>query len=354
MNRLYIIGNGFDLHFGIKSSYKHFVAGFLCQTLIQARNNLKIESSLIAIPKNPAMINPFDLEYSNAFKDINGYANRNFNIKSSIISETINEIDKHGWADIERIYFKKLIQIMKANTSNKPQSASEKNKELSNILQELSKYLTQELIDFKQKNGNKRINLRVIEPYFEIFDFNESTYKSLKSKSPDNILILNFNYTNLFDNCNSSTTLTKVDIHGKLNDPNNPILFGYGDETDENYLKMEKFDEDVWLQHIKSFYYLKTREYDKIVDFIEMDEYQVCVVGHSCGISDKVLLSQIFQHDNCRNLKVYYKKWDDGTDNFNDISFNISRLMTDKNKLRKIFAKKHKLHEFNNIPFVFE
>jgi len=38
----------------------------------------------------------------------------------------------------------------------------------------------------------------------------------------------------------------------------NPIIFGFGDETDPSYQKIEDSGENIYLEHIKSFSYFRT------------------------------------------------------------------------------------------------
>ena len=67
---------------------------------------------------------------------------------------------------------------------------------------------------------------------------------------------------------------------------------------------------------------------------MEADKYQIFILGHSCGNSDRTLLSTLFNNDNCVSIKVYYHKMDDGTDNYSDVIRNISRNFKDKNLMR--------------------
>ena len=58
-------------------------------------------------------------------------------------------------------------------------------------------------------------------------------------------------------------------------------------------------------------------------------------MGHSCSNTDITLLNKIFEHDNCKSiLTFYYKDNEKNTDNWGDLSKNITRIFTDKNKLR--------------------
>ena len=67
-------------------------------------------------------------------------------------------------------------------------------------------------------------------------------------------------------------------------------------------------------------------------------------MGHSCGLSDRTLLNTIFEHENCRSIKVFYHEWenDEGQkkDNFTEITQNISRHFNDKKEMRAKLVNK--------------
>ena len=159
-------------------------------------------------------------------------------------------------------------------------------------------------------------------------------------RHPDNTLLLNFNYTSTADKYLASGTrvIIKSDIifiHGNLKDiHNNPIIFGYGDELDSRYHDIESLNNNDFLENIKSVAYLRTANYKNLLTFIESDEFQVFIMGHSCGLSDRTLLNTIFEHDNCKSIKVFYHQKSDGSDNYSDLVRNISRHFKDKAKMR--------------------
>jgi hypothetical protein len=69
-------------------------------------------------------------------------------------------------------------------------------------------------------------------------------------------LFLNFNYTNtetLY--CPDNKKCNIIHIHGELENPHNPIIFGYGDDTDDSYKRIANNYDDNYLENIKSFRY---------------------------------------------------------------------------------------------------
>ena len=71
-----------------------------------------------------------------------------------------------------------------------------------------------------------------------------------------------------------------------------------------------------------------------MLSFIEAEPFQVFIMGHSCGNSDRTLLNTLFEHPNCVSIKPYYYVKDDGSDTYLDIVQNISRNFTDMKKMR--------------------
>ncbi|WP_412850697.1 hypothetical protein ACL0VS_19415 [Chryseobacterium sp. PMSZPI] len=87
--------------------------------------------------------------------------------------------------------------------------------------------------------------------------------------------------------------------------------------------------------------YLESDSYKRLLDFINSNNYQVFIFGHSCGISDRTLLNTLFEHKNCSSVKPYYRQKNDGTDNYSEMIRNISRNFTDKASMRdKVVNKK--------------
>lgn len=57
-------------------------------------------------------------------------------------------------------------------------------------------------------------------------------------------------------------------IHGKLGNDLNHIIFGYGDEMDDDYKTISKLNDNDYLTNIKSIRYLETDKYRKLLRFI--------------------------------------------------------------------------------------
>ncbi|OFY22564.1 MAG: hypothetical protein A2W98_09390 [Bacteroidetes bacterium GWF2_33_38] len=131
-------------------------------------------------------------------------------------------------------------------------------------------------------------------------------------------------------------------IHGKLNNESNPIIFGYGDEIDSYHEKIEQLNNNDFLKNFKSFGYSMTRNYQDLFKFLGMGnrklKYEVHIMGHSCGLSDRVLLNGIFEHENCEKIKIYYHQKDEFSNDYVEKRMDISRHFKaeSKGKMRLI------------------
>ena len=184
-----------------------------------------------------------------------------------------------------------------------------------------SEKLLQFAKDYQAKNPNKSPEL-ILSPNLEYFSF------------PREVMLLNFNYTDTEKLYYSNGSTVQVNhIHGTLKNPGS-VIFGYGDELDSKYKKILELNENEYLQNMKSCHYLESGNYRKMLSFIESAPYQVYIMGHSCGNSDRTLLNTLFEHKNCVSIKPFYYQDPSGHDNYIDIVQNISRVFTNMQLMR--------------------
>lgn len=98
---------------------------------------------------------------------------------------------------------------------------------------------------------------------------------------------------------------------------------------DEDYKTISNLNDNAYLTNIKSIRYLETDNYRRLLSFVDSAPYQIYIMGHSCGNSDRTLLNTLFEHRNCVSIKPYYHLKEDGTDNYIEIIQNISRNFND-------------------------
>lgn len=155
---------------------------------------------------------------------------------------------------------------------------------------------------------------------------------------PNRLMLLNFNYTHTADLYIPQGKTKEYwfpinHIHGNLKEPTS-IIFGYGDELDDKYSKLVKLNNNDFLHNAKSIKYIETDNYRKMLAFINSAPYQIYIMGHSYGNSDRTLLNTLFEHKNCLSIKPFYYAREDGSDNYLEIIQNISRNFTDMKLMR--------------------
>jgi hypothetical protein len=122
-------------------------------------------------------------------------------------------------------------------------------------------------------------------------------------------------------------------IHGELNQLDNPIIFGFGDEYDKQYAEFEEHRNNQLFEHIKSYQYLRTPHYRNLLRFLNTDGYQVFVMGHSCGLSDRTMFKEIFEHENCKSVRLFHYNGD-----FHDKAIKVSKHFSNKGYMRKLIV----------------
>jgi len=331
MNKLVIIGNGFDLAHGIETSYKNFILWFLNKRYFDHFNSIKDGSYFLVKKKNDKLLDiTGNGTFGDSFKGFKSVSNfydlttGSYYIKHEFHDSFFEEIVKlsdNNWVDVEREYYKQLLKL-----SNKDEVVR-LNESLDAIKIELAEYLSQvKPADYNEEIGHH--------------------FYSLKSDpNIEDIYVLNFNYTSnieMYISCRQVERKLLNYIHGKLADKNNPIIFGYGDETDENYEKIEKLNDNVFLKHMKSFAYLQTPNYKNLFEFLDKKDepFEVHIMGHSCGLSDRLLFTHILEHPNLHSVKIYYYDKGNGQNDFFEKTQELSRYFRkdEKHKMRKVIV----------------
>lgn len=341
MNRLIIIGNGFDIAHGIKTSFKNFIENYFCDVIntFYTENyysdelfEIKFKNEYNVFSSSRKLIKPEE-----ALELITEYINNKHyptTFYSPLLKRAFDRINELNWVDLEVEFFNILIET-KNSFKNSAQLEAIKlvNSQLGFLKSKLIEYL-----EFEEKAFSNMFDKKpLIECFCEKIKKHEIVTITLKEDElPDNLYFLNFNYTNTFekylDICNQKIPSDYNYIHGRLvEDP----VFGFGDEFDEKYLSFENEKNNELFRHIKSFEYLKTKNFYSLTRFIESNDFQVHIYGHSCGVSDRTMLNQIFEHSNCKSIKIFYYKIDENNNDFIDKTYEISRQFNNKIQLRK-------------------
>lgn len=416
LNRIILIGNGFDLAHGLTTGYKNFIDNYWANVSKQIfpgykpwrtkqyrsiNNPRPYKDEFISFKvfrhrkyktKDPSYpqscYSPYD-EVRKFIAILNDFNTGNYD--GSVLLTFKNKFFEHisircsliNWVDIENEYYEKLKELLAEDDAViRNEKVLALNQDFDAIKKRLESFLIQivnetqiesfqsikkafrSLIDMSEVAIEKRkmfvdsilnniggkdvVQLdKEKEPncVFCHSQDEERTHYVVKHL-PDkhfqkthcallNTLILNFNYTNTADLYIHKGSKYKVNhIHGELDNEYNPIIFGYGDELDEDYKKISNLNDNNYLKNIKSIRYLETENYRNLLAFIDSAPFQIYIMGHSCGNSDRTLLNTLFEHKNCISIKPFYHQKDDGTDNYIEIIQNISRNFNDMRLMR--------------------
>lgn len=404
MNRIILIGNGFDLAHGLKTSYADFIDWYWKEwgyRLLHGQNKNEEDRLCSFELKDSVGLNkwfyvwqgyyykrempwiPWD-EHQVVDLAMQNHDLCTFSMISPFFREVCQDVERKGWVDIENMFYTFL-----GLDHIKPKGL---NDDLDYVRERLIEYLdsVQKAIDkdaiiidaIRNKMfapiKKKDVAVSAEKSWYEMVEqhlsYSSETWQEFASTYgvsssdylnvdhlvhdnpervrqigienlnatyipdafflPDRSMLLNFNYTNTADlYIDIVDRLTVNHIHGELSRPES-VIFGYGDELDENYKKIVNKNDNEYLRNIKSVKYLESPNYRDLLSFIESDTYQVFIMGHSCGNSDRTLLNTLFEHKNCVSIKPFYHKWDDGTDNYMELVQNISRNFTDMKLMR--------------------
>ncbi len=355
INRLVIIGNGFDLAHGLKTSYKDFIKYYINSSIKSffegGKHNYK-DDLLSIIAKNSflypdryylRMVNYWTdkevdevlkvdpIELLNRLRSEDGVSVK----KSEFFERILKNLETKGWTDIESDYY----ALLKKYADN-IEVCETLNNQMDFLRDKLAEYLntqeTPQMISELPDIFNSTIDISDIAPSRRM------DFIKYRGYNPQKTVVLDFNYTpttGMYEN----SSIIVLHIHGSL-DNTKSMIFGYGDEMDKDFQELEDRNENELLKNTKSVKYLEDDKYYKLMNFIGGLPYQVFIMGHSCGNSDRTLLHTIFEHENCISIKPFYhkKSKNDGDDDYSNIIQNIYRNFKDKTLFRDRVVNKMK------------
>lgn len=403
MNRIIIIGNGFDLAHRLATKYEDFINWYWDEwgSLLATSSKKHITDGLCSFKlKDDVGLAGWYLVWGWSYKistqtssmrDIVELAKSesklcDFKVHSIFFTEICKAVEEKGWVDIEAEYYRMLNSVYLSS----PQKLNE---EFAIVRTKLIEYLTSiqdsnindsivnqatrkcmmaplcanEISIEGRAKWNEFLKSRIededlsdiIKLYGEsearekikqVSEFKKAQRGQIDNMGigsingnelpsamlyPDRIMLLNFNYTRTAD------TYMPVNehhfpinhIHGHLDNPDS-VIFGYGDELDNKYQEISSLNNNELLKNIKSIRYLEDVNYRNALEFVESAPYQIYIMGHSCGTSDRTLLNTLFEHPNCVSIKPFYYQNDEGQDNYIEIVQNISRNFSNAQKMR--------------------
>lgn len=369
MNKIVLVGNGFDLAHGLETRYADFMRHYLIELLTNAYSKRKLENELIKIETSKlrhinddisVSLKKFetlkDLINSNYIKadfknnnNIKGDTLFNLSTNSLFLRRLLQKFEDPNWVDIEQEYFNFLIELVDSKSNTKQQEIEKLNADLGIIANALKEYL---------KSVESSMNAQ------NLWNEHKSFYTEMRNllfgkllndagKDDDTaVLIVNYNYTNIIQHYLSDHPFKfdpkLLNLHGQSHDEE--IIFGYGHVINTNYEKLKESGVDSALSGLKLSNYHDKNSYSAFVNFVENRNYEVIILGHSCGISDGTTLKRLFESPSCSKITVCHI----GRNEHKTKRMNILRLCSADEAGDKIqqFAEEFRfpdIHEYQDI-----
>lgn len=362
MNRIVLIGNGFDIAHGLKTKYEDFIIWYWeqCGIRLSECQSEKYEDELcsfellgdhrflgwnwVADTYMKKLLNPNQFDGYCFIQWARKLRYCVIEYKSELFKRISQSVESKKWVDIENIYYEILVR---------EKSFGDRYKILNNQLDFLRGKLIEYLLEIEKSDFTliESIKEKIFRPIKRCEVSVRYRYKTEDFFTLSNIMLLNFNYTSTPEiYLDGEATINY--IHGKLDNPQS-VIFRYGDELDENYKRLKEQNDSECMRHVKSIRYLEHDNYRRMLEFIESDSFQVVIMGHSCGNSDRTLLNTIFEHPNCVSIKPYYYQIDNKTDNYSELTISINRNFNDPKLMRdRVVCKDYcePLTNANNKP----
>ena len=368
MNQIIIIGNGFDLAHGLKTSYSDYLL-WLIKDLMKRSNEGGYSRTFMKdgpfnVKGSHAEISSGDLENFLAeikdLKDLLTHGRISFDLKpkyspffsgdfehsdssttfyyavinldSEFIESIISKDHLIDWVDIEAEYFDHLNEILKNHdeVAKKTESIKKLNEDLNFLKTKLVEYL--KIIDLEFSNNPITKNdtfftgrirdliypRRVLGEWLEKRDY------------PHTRLIVNYNYTSLNKRYRGldgdQMTTDVINIHGSIDDSEiKKIVFGFGsvagDQLESIYTSGIRQSSD-YLKHTQ--YHLNGQN-SKLIELLESGPFTVRVIGHSCGTSDGTTLRNIFGHKDCKKISIAFRDEEELKDKIYSIYYHVHK-----------------------------
>lgn len=326
MNKLIIIGNGFDLAHGLRTSYGAFIKNYLENAISTALSQGNYDDPLLQIQKTtPLKITPKREDLINIYNTSLVWPplpNKCLRTsEKSLFFSNIRTKSEANWVDIENEYFNLLISY-----STDLVSLQKLNEQFEFLKSRLIMYL-----DAEQKNRSIGV---IADEYLRFFE----------DDNIEHYYFLNFNYTNTID-----LYITKMRervgnkekenihinyIHGSIDRTHGIPIFGLGDEHHSNYKDLkDHINLRELFKNNKSIWYLKRKNYNNLEKFINESiyGYNVEIYGHSCGLSDRTLLKFVLEHTNSNYINIFHHN---GESDYSEKTIEISRHFEDANRFR--------------------
>ena len=392
MNDIIILGNGFDLAHGLKTGYKDYVRAMLIDSLslkagcygIYQDSPFKLSGSINNSGLDLGELEQFDKKENRKLCELyNRLLEHSKDDESGFIRRIIEDFESKGWVDLEETFFSILKESIAEDGIDKARIKA-LNEQMKGLGQSLRKYLA----TLEQPAPSEDIRTLFEQIKKEQIGRAHSLSQQIKIAPEESrveapsmevidglagITVLTFNYTDTCEALYKDTLTintgdlpvhladyfptkgippTFIHIHGSLKEVED-IVLGYGDETTDKFRELEDANDNELTKYFKSFDYMQNSRYRQFFEVLERGPFRLHLMGHSCGLSDRVLLSSIFNHSNLEDVRIYYHdRGEDGNDYF-QLCQNISRHFHDKHAMRrKILPCKGEDPNMMSVPLI--
>ena len=275
MNRLIIIGNGFDVAHGLKTRYSDFLVAYLKECIVQANGGAgvkKYRDSILEINMNTTtfyttfsqMMERIDsiISFEAVMMEYDWSISYNSDLFESIYKKCLND----RWVDMEKIYYEALIVAYKKGVLKGVHDEVEViNREWDALKEKVAIYMQNMDVDlsaskyFIQSEEIKELFLRgtianMSDEELQAYNTRLSAFPSMNT-AVEKTIMLNFNYTSTVSHYAKKLkdgNFTEIKIHGTTKDPRN-VVFGFGDELSTDYKEIENLEDNRYLENFKSF-----------------------------------------------------------------------------------------------------
>lgn len=285
MNKIVIVGNGFDLAHGLRTSYSDFFKWLLGVITDKHRTSEFLKIDTTGNLKNVISNQDFN-QFLTSLK-------AETDISSEGIYKKLISTRAKDWMDIETVYLDEVLCCRRQQSGYEGDYLAV----LNDSFFDLTIFLRDYIASIQRENvinctSNQKIN---------------QTIDALKNDlQKSHLAILNFNYTTTPERYigHDGFQFRHYNIHGTALG-NDEIIFGAGDHYHREYLDLQEENNDELLKPFKFLKYPNQSTYRDFMNFIDSYEFEVHCMGHSLGLTDRSLLKPVFNNKNCKKVYLY-------------------------------------------------
>ncbi len=375
-NRIILIGNGFDLAHGLKTSYNDFISWYWDKEYKLIKTQYEQWPEIDNFERKTKI-------YS--YKSVGGDIHQAYiprcgeelrrcvTITNRFWDRIEKELTTPYWSGIEDLYYKCLNECRETYSSEQERGVkseiSRLNEDFDTIRSLFKSFLKTYYNEKCQLFWKKDVfNIEGVLSFMPemldsmLQDFIETTPEN-RTNSNHRIVLLNFNYTRtpelyIEEIKKRGIQVKPIYIHGELFDENNPMIFGYGDEMAQESVDIVESKQNEFLKYSKSVLYFQSGQYQELMNALkksptdqDFEDFEIFIFGHSCTNGDRTLLRYLFESEHCKRIKYFHYAGKNGMADFKEKASNIYRIFGESGKEK--YNARMRLVPFNpkdNIP----